>query len=348
MRQFLALGLTWLLAAGGSPGVPVSERGTLEGVVLLGGRPLAGMALAIVNLETGSVSHIRSGNTGAFTTELQPGRYTVAPEGNTGLAVERGPSAVAVAPGTVASARLELLAVPGANLGQAPPPPPPTEAQAAPATATTVRHDPVCCFVEGQFPLIDAVIEPAASVARARVYFKGAQGEDWFYVEMAPGEAGPFLGKLPRPKVIASPVRYYIEAVTTEFGEAKTEEYEVQVVEESTSCPENCRIAMIGPPGEVTVFSAATGAAVAPVGFAAGGLALTAGTLAVVAGGAAAAGITSAVTVFNPEPTPAPTPVPPEPTPVPTPEPRPSPSPSPSPAPEPSPVPTPTPATTFR
>ena len=52
-------------------------------------------------------------------------------------------------------------------------------------------------------------------------------------------------------------------------------------------------LAPIGGPGEVTVFSAATGAAIAPAGFAAGGLALTLGTLALVIGGAAAAGITA-------------------------------------------------------
>ena len=59
----------------------------------------------------------------------------------------------------------------------------------------------------------------------------------------------------------------------------------------------------------MTVFSAATGAAIAPAGFAAGGLALTAGTIALIVGGAAAAGITAAVTVFNPEPEPTPPPV---------------------------------------
>jgi hypothetical protein len=80
----------------------------------------------------------------------------------------------------------------------------------------------------------------------------------------------------------------------------------------------------------VTVFSAATGAAIAPAGFAAGGLALTLGTVALVVGGAAAAGITAAITVFNPEPEPTPPPPGPEPSPTAGPEPTPTPAPSPT------------------
>jgi len=157
-------------------------------------------------------------------------------------------------------------------------------------------HDPIGCLVAGQFPLIDAQINPAASVARARAYFKAAGSEDWYYVEMTPAEAG-FVGKLPRPKVEASPITYYVQATTTEFGENKTAEIEAIVVAEAKDCPSDKKVAAIGPPGEVTVFSAATGSAIAPVGFAAGGLALTAGTLALVLGGAAAIGIGTAVVV---------------------------------------------------
>ena len=164
-------------------------------------------------------------------------------------------------------------------------------------------------MIAGQFPLVNAGIEPAASVARARVYFKSSQSPNWYYVEMMPGETGGFSGKLPRPRIEASPVTYYIQATTTEFGDAQIGEIESIVVNDAGEC-EDKAIAPIGPPGEVTVFSAATGAAIAPAGFAAGGLALTLGTIALVIGGAAAAGITAAVTVFNPEPTPTPPPPP--------------------------------------
>ena len=184
-------------------------------------------------------------------------------------------------------------------------------------TATTILHDPIGCMIAGQFPLVNARIEPAVSVARARVYFKSSQSPNWYYVEMIPVEGGGFSGKLPRPKIEASPVTYYIQATTTEFGDAQIGEISSIVVNDAGEC-EDKALAPIGPPGEVTVFSAATGAAIAPAGFAAGGLALTLGTIALVVGGAAAAGITAAVTVFNPEPTPTPPPIP-VPTPVPTP-----------------------------
>jgi hypothetical protein len=199
-------------------------------------------------------------------------------------------------------------------------------------------------MVAHQYPLVDAAIEPAASVARARVYFKGAHHTSFYYVEMTQVD-GTYVGKLPRPELKASPVTYYVKAFTTS-GEAQTPEHQALVVPEGTDCAVGVRIAPFGPPGAVTVFSAATGAAVTPPGFAAGGLALTAGTLALVAGGAAAAGITAAVPVFNPQPTPTPTPTP-DPTPVPTPRPTPIPTPVPSPASTPTPTPPP-PPTPFR
>jgi hypothetical protein len=144
-------------------------------------------------------------------------------------------------------------------------------------------------------------------------------------------EQGRFFGKLPRPRVEASPITYYLQATTTEFEESQTPEIEAIVVEKKEDCGDR-KIAAFGPPGEVTVFSASTGAAISPAGFAAGGAAVAAGTVALVAGGAAAAGIGVGVVTNPPEPTPAPTPIP-TPVPTPTPEPtaRPSPSPSPSP-----------------
>ena len=87
---------------------------------------------------------------------------------------------------------------------------------------------------------------------------------------MIPVEGGGFSGKLPRPKIEASPVTYYIQATTTEFGDAQIAEISAIVVNDAGEC-EDKALAPIGPPGEVTVFSAATGAAIAPAGFAAGG-----------------------------------------------------------------------------
>jgi hypothetical protein len=338
------------------PGVLAAPSGTIEGAVTLQNRPLRGATLAFVNLTYGSIHRAVSDGSGHFTAQVPPGQYAVTTETGAGLVVDAAPASIVVDGGRSVVADIGLLAVPGAMLQEPPPleqgpeaaqdpaaqlppislPPAPTE----PVTATTILHDAIGCMIAGQFPLVNARIEPSAGVARARVYFRSVQSPDWFYVEMGPLEGGGFSGKLPRPKLEASPVTYYIQATTTEFGDAQIAEIQSIVVQDAAECEERA-IAPIGGPGEVTVFSAATGAAIAPAGFAAGGIALTAATIALIIGGAAAAGITAAVTVFNPEPTPTPPPVTiPTPPPVePTPPP---PSPSPSPEPEPPP------ATPFR
>ena len=180
-----------------------------------------------------------------------------------------------------------------------------------------------------------------------RAYFKGARGDDFFYVEGSATE-GQFSWKLPRPMIAASPITYYLWAATTELDESRTPEIDAIVVNEPSECPEDRKLAAIGPPGEVTIFSASTGTVMVPAGFAAGSLALTVGTAALLVGSAAATGVTAVVTVFNPQPTPEPTPVP---TPVPTPEPTATPEPTPEPTVGPTRTPTPTPTptpTTFR
>jgi hypothetical protein len=98
------------------------------------------------------------------------------------------------------------------------------------------------------------------------------------------------------------------------------------VVEKKEECGDR-KPAAFGPPGEVTVFSAATGATVSPVGFAAGGAAIAIGTIALIVGGAAAAGVVGGI-ISNPSPTPPPTPTP-APTAIPTPIPTPVPTPTP-------------------
>ncbi len=113
-------------------------------------------------------------------------------------------------------------------------------------------------------------------MARGRIYFRAAQGSSFYYVEMTQ-EPGRFFGKLPRPRVEASPITYYLQATTTEFEESQTPEIEAIVVEKKEDCGDR-KVAAYGPPGEVTVFSAATGAAISPAGFAAGGAAIAAGT----------------------------------------------------------------------
>jgi hypothetical protein len=342
IRRATAVLLTFLLSLP-SVNVVADANGTIEGSVTVADRPLGGATLTFIDVASGAVHRASSNAAGRYNASVPAGQYAVTTETGAGLVVAHAPTAIVVGGGRTVVADIGLLAMPGA-MTQDPaaqvPPALPTE-PGTPATATTILHDPIGCMIAGQFPLVNAGIEPAASVARARVYFRSSQSPNWYYVEMTPADGGSgFSGKLPRPRLEASPVTYYIQATTTEFGDAQIGEVESIVVADAVECEERV-LAPLGPPGEVTVFSAATGAAIAPAGFAVGGLALTLGTVALVVGGAAAAGIAAAVTVFNPEPEPTPPP-PAPPTPPPPPEPTPSPSPSPSP------VPTPPPGTPFR
>jgi hypothetical protein len=188
----------------------------------------------------------------------------------------------------------------------------------------------VGCLIAGEFPLIEASFDPASNVARGRLFFRGAQSTEDFFVEFAALEGG-FVAKMPKPTLAASPVTYRIQVIGTDGAEVQSPEVQAEVVETADQCPADRKVAAIGPAGDVTVFSAATGSAVKPIGFAAGG-ALTVGAIALIIAGLA--GVAAAITVINPTPTPSPTPTTtPTPTPTPTPTSNPSPSPSPSPSP---------------
>jgi hypothetical protein len=365
VRRGLAVVLAGLLTA--PPVGSSASLGVVRGVVTTSGRPLSGVTVALIDVDSGRVERTTSADTGAFEAKLAPGQYVVTTEGQAGLSVGQGPGIIPVSAGQTVQAHIELVAVnlppaqePPPLAGAAPVPPAeappaalpeskslspveaappssaPLEQQAGTPGAPVINHEPVACFVVGEFPLLDARIEPTSSVARARVYFKSALGTSYYFVEMTATE-GVFQGKLPRPRIEASPIEYYIQATTAEFVEAQTPQVSARVVEKAEDC--EGKVAAYGPSGPVQVFSAATGAALNPAGFAAGGIGIAAGTLALILGGAAAAGIAAAVTVFNPSPTPSPsasptaTPHPPPTPPPPTPTPEPSPKPPKSPPP---------------
>jgi len=348
-HTFLALLLA--LPAGGVRAA--SAAGTIQGVVRLEGRPLSGVTVAFIELQSGSVVRAVSSADGGFRAAAPAGEYAVTTESRAGLAVGQAPARVAVADGRVANADVELVAVASA-LAQDPAAAPPAQEKAPPAgdpqtppvdpqaphapvwadttgTGAQILFEPVTCFVAGEFPLLDAGIEPIASVARARVYFKGAVGDSFYFVEMTVDQ-GRYFGKLPRPRIEATPITYYVQSTTTEFDESQTQEIEALVVQDKAECGDR-KVAAIGPAGAVTVFSAATGASIlAPAGFAAvaaSGLAV--GAISVIAAAAAAAGVVGGVVVAPPggggggtpppiiiQPSPIPTPIPlPTPTPIP-------------------------------
>ena len=326
LRRAAHVFLALLLVCPAGLGAAAPSTGTIQGSVKLQGRPLSGVTVAFIELQSGSVVRAVSSADGGFSTVAPTGEYAVTTESQAGLAVGHAPVRVAVADGRVASADVELVSVASAmtqdpaaagagaagaaaaSAAQAPA----ADAQAPPAatqapvyaqttgTGAQIQFTPVTCFIAGEFPLLDASIEPAASVARARAYFKGAAGDAFYYVENTLTE-GRYFFKLPRPRVEASPITYYLQSTTTEFEESQTQEIEAIVVQDKSECGDRV-IAAIGPAGPVTVFSAATGAAIlAPAGFAAvtaSGLAV--GLITVLAALAAAAGVVGGVVAAPP------------------------------------------------
>lgn len=318
MRELLTSLLVALLAAPAAP--PPLRPARVAGTVTVDGRALSGIGLALVDVESGAVHRATSAAGGSWSADLPPGRYALAAEGASGLAVVRGPALLALGSGQLARADLALALVP---LGEQP---------AAPPGALTVEVDPVGCLLEGQHPLIRARVQPAESVAQVQVYFKSVLASSFFYV-VAQLEEGAFVGKLPAPKREASPVTLFVKATSASGATVQSAEMQAQVVGTEAECPAG--LAPVGSPGGVEVFSAATGAAVSPAGFAASSVAATAGALALLLSGAAAAGITASVVVTPtprpPTPSPPVTPSPPPPTPRPSPTPRPTPTPQPRP-----------------
>jgi outer membrane biosynthesis protein TonB len=364
LRGVLSMLLALCIALPTPPVSAAGAVGELRGTVTVEGRRLEGMGLSVVNVSAGSVHHARTDAEGAFRFALPAGEYVVGSQASAGFVVSRGPSMVSVQVGKVALANLEMAAIEAAAPQDAPVPPPapvapavsaaqteaplsPAETQVpepatSPVGASNIQHEPVGCLVAGEFPMLDAVIQPAASVGRARLYFKSALSE-FYYSEMQPlpGVEGGFRGFMPKPTEAASPITYYIESVTTQFGETKTPEYTAIVVSVKEECPENLVVAPFGePPVGLAFFSAQTGALAVPTGFAAGGLAAGLGTAAILAlAGGAVAAAAAVVVVTNPDPSPSPTATPtPTPTPVPTPRPTPTPTPTEEPPPTPPPV----------
>ena len=172
------------------------------------------------------------------------------------------------------------------------PPFAPAEPQAPPATAPvplSVAHSPVGCMVAGTNPQIDAGITPDDQVQAGRVYFKSALGDAFFYVEMAP-QAGRYVGVLPKPRIDAGPITYYVEGLGRDYAQGQTPEERAVVVEKQEDCGDRPPAAL-GPSDAVRVFSVGGGTAL-PAGFSgvSSVVAAGAGTGAAAAGAAAAGG----------------------------------------------------------
>ena len=181
IRRALAVVLVALLAA--PPGGSAAALGVVRGIVTTEGRPLSGVTVALIDVESGRVHRATSEATGAFEAKVAPGQYVVTTEGRAGLSVGQAPGIIPVSAGQTSSTRIELVAVnlpltqemppplpPGEGMEPALPAPPASlpESTTTPASETTpaslplegpgeslpegapaIAHEPVACFVVG-------------------------------------------------------------------------------------------------------------------------------------------------------------------------------------------------------
>ncbi|HXB55561.1 MAG TPA: hypothetical protein VN461_12300 [Vicinamibacteria bacterium] len=153
------------------------------------------------------------------------------------------------------------------------------------AQGLNIDHKPVGCIVAEKYPKMNACFSPASQMARARVYFRAADGPpNWYYVEMK-SEAPCHAGILPKPKkaLIGKKVLYYVNAFDQKFAENRTVDNAALVVGSESECKKDVPVAPFVTSASVTVFPAV------PAGFATGGIG-TATVVAAVAGGAAIVG----------------------------------------------------------
>lgn len=135
----------------------------------------------------------------------------------------------------------------------------PAQASTDPAPGERIVHEPVGCLVEGRYPEIDATIEQPSGVEEARIYFFAATSEKpiEFWTEMT-RNGSRFVGRLPKPRAEASPVRYRIEARRAEGRVTSTERYVVVVAPNESACPQGARIAPLASSSEAVVVHEST------------------------------------------------------------------------------------------
>ena len=202
------------------------------------------------------------------------GVWFLVPLGVVALVIASGPLLMRLSPTPV------MMPAPSPMLASEPSAPPatlPAPAMAAPAMAAPaepvpsplekpegivddrgdmIDHQKVGCVIAGQFPQFSATLraEPAAK-RKARAYFKSALSESYYFVEMS-REGRRVTAKLPKPKLEASPISYYIRAALADGRLVQTTEAQAVVARSAGECPAGSRVAAIGPRGAVTVFAA--------------------------------------------------------------------------------------------
>jgi len=112
------------------------------------------------------------------------------------------------------------------------------------------------CFIADQHPQIALSITPADAVKMARIHFHSALGTAFYYVEMQ-RQGGYFRRVLPKPKLEAGPVTYYVEAFDNAFGQFRRLRSKAKVVQRSDECETNALAATTTPAGALVVLGGA-------------------------------------------------------------------------------------------
>ena len=151
--------------------------------------------------------------------------------------------------------------------------------------ATEIDHKAVGCVVAEHFPRLEARLNPADSVGRARIFFRTEGGPSWYAVAMK-REGDLFLAALPKPKKSLKQFHYYVEVADKAAATSRTEEYATDVVSGTGGCSKGMMAGMMSVAS--ILLEVPVGAAAIPVGFSSAGV-VAAGSTATVAGGGAAA-----------------------------------------------------------
>lgn len=125
------------------------------------------------------------------------------------------------------------------------------------------------CIAPGEYPVVDADIDPGIEVRSAKVYFRSDTYPKFYFIEMKPSGAG-LRSVLPRPSTATERIVYYVETVDVTFTSVVGAEH---VLEVSTDCAgEDQGEEVASVPPEITVGSVEAGGPAIPPGFEAAGI----------------------------------------------------------------------------
>jgi len=157
----------------------------------------------------------------------------------------------------------------------------------ASAQTVAIDHDAVACIVSDRFPVIEAGLEPAEAVGRARVLFRAGGTTDWYFVEMRLDQGCLFQAVLPKPLATTKQVEYYVEVHDRSLASGRTASY-APVVVAAGGCAPGALGATALSSAKVVAGALAPSAPALPPGFSSAGVTAIAGASSGAVAGAAA------------------------------------------------------------